>query len=152
MRVAIAYRTPIGPIQASLIRAAKEGGMDLLESSPIKMAHKNKLFEPPDGKKWDNYDVIMAARSSFVSYVEFLCCLRKYMEKPLVMDFDDHFLGVPDYNTGYVTNHPNSRVAKAARIQLTVSDAATTTTEKLFDPSFSKRENISTVTFRQKWI
>lgn len=53
MRVAVVYRLPIGPIQASLTIAAKEKGFDVLEMP------KGKEGVPPAGKSWDDYDTLI---------------------------------------------------------------------------------------------
>ncbi len=53
MKVAVAYRLPIGPIQASLAIAAKAKGFDVLEMP------KGREGIAPAGKSWDDYDVIV---------------------------------------------------------------------------------------------
>jgi len=53
VKVAVAYRLPIGPIQASLAIAAKAKGFDVLEMP------KGKEGIAPGGKSWDDYDVIV---------------------------------------------------------------------------------------------
>ena len=59
MKVAIAYRVPIGPIQASLILAGKAKGMDLLEMP------KKGDWSPPAGKRWDDYDVVIHFHNAY---------------------------------------------------------------------------------------
>jgi len=53
LKIAIAFRLPIGPIQASLALVGQARGMDVL---PIRDGNN---WVPPAGKKWDDYDVII---------------------------------------------------------------------------------------------
>lgn len=53
MKVAVAYRLPIGPMQASLALAAKAKGFDVLEMP------KGREGICPEGKNWDDYDVVV---------------------------------------------------------------------------------------------
>lgn len=53
MKVAVTYRLPIGPIQASLAIAAKAKGFDVLEMP------KGKEGICPGGKSWDDYDTLV---------------------------------------------------------------------------------------------
>lgn len=53
MKVAVVYRLPIGPIQASLALAGQAKGFDVLEMA------KGKEGIPPAGKSWDDYDILI---------------------------------------------------------------------------------------------
>ena len=80
-------------------------------------------------KRAKEFDFVVSSRTSILHTVEFLTKMRKYNNKPLVMDFDDHFLDVPAYNTAHLFMRPGGGAGKVAKLQLTTSDAATTTTE-----------------------
>lgn len=53
MNVAVVYRLPIGPIQASLAIAARANGFDVLKMP------KGMEGVPPEGKNWDDYDTLI---------------------------------------------------------------------------------------------
>jgi glycosyltransferase involved in cell wall biosynthesis len=63
--------------------------------------------------------------------LENLVCLRKRLRIPLVFEFDDHFLDVPRYNEAGRYFHRYSTLSGISKVQLLVSDAATTTTDHM---------------------
>jgi glycosyltransferase involved in cell wall biosynthesis len=78
-----------------------------------------------------DYDLMVLGRTSFLRTVESFCIIRKYGNIPLVVDFDDHYAHVPDYNCAAPVSHQSGSAPKASKIQLISADAATVTTEPL---------------------
>jgi hypothetical protein len=78
-----------------------------------------------------DYDLMVLGRTSFLRTVESFCIIRKYGDLPLVVDFDDHYAHVPDYNCAAPVSHQSGSAPKASKIQLLSADAATVTTEPL---------------------
>ncbi|KKL55981.1 hypothetical protein LCGC14_2250000, partial [marine sediment metagenome] len=74
-------------------------------------------------------DLIVCGRACSIPTITSLVTMRKQAGVPLVMDFDDHFMGVTKFNEAARWFHQSGRSSTYGKVQLIASDAATTTTE-----------------------
>src|SRR3990172_2295324 len=110
--------------------------------------HESLKSKSIDPAKWyddhsQDFDLVIAARTSMFSSTEFLAKMRKYNDRPLVMDFDDHFTDVPPYNAAYALHHPSGYARKASLLQVKISDAVTVSTDALRDNYLAYNKDIT---------